>query len=74
MPIPPFLQKPTTTLRSIQGIMSHNNRIEVALADLELQEVPNYSMTAKKYGVVRTILMRRFMGKTISNHEANTES
>lgn len=54
--------------------MSHNDRIEAALADLESQEVPNYSMTAKKHRVVRTTLMRRFTGKTVSNHEANTES
>ncbi len=59
---------------TISNIMSHKDRIEAALADLESQEVPNYSMTAKKHGVVRTTLMRRFTGKTVSNHEANTES
>ena len=53
--------------------MSNNDRIQAALADLESQEVPNYSTTAKKHGVVRTTLMRRFTGKTISNSEANTE-
>ena len=53
--------------------MSNNDRIEAALADLESQEVPNYSTTAKKYGVLRTTLMRRLTGKTVSNYEANTE-
>ena len=53
--------------------MSNNDRIEAALADLESQEVPNYSTTAKKHGVVRTTLMRQFTGKTLSNYEANTE-
>lgn len=59
---------------STNNIMSHNHRIEAALADLESQEVPNYSMTAKKHGVVRMTLMRRFTGKTVSNYETNTES
>ncbi len=53
--------------------MSNNNRIAAALADLESQVVPNYSTTAKKHGVVRTTLMRRFTGKTVSNYEATTE-
>ncbi len=37
----PNLNLPTST----NNIMSHNDRIEAALADLESQEVPNYSMT-----------------------------
>ena len=53
--------------------MSNNDRIEAALSDLESQEIPNYSTTTKKHGVVRTTLMRRFTGKTVSNYEANTE-
>ena len=54
--------------------MSYNDRMEAALADLGSQAVPNYSQTAKEHGVVRTTLMRRFTGKTVSNYEANTES
>ena len=61
----PIFNLPT----SINDIMSNNDRIEAALADLKSQEVPNYSTTAKKHGVVRTILMRRFTGKTVSNYE-----
>ena len=53
--------------------MSNNDRIEAALADLELQEVPNYFTTAKKHKVVRTTLMRWFTGKPVSNYKANTE-
>ncbi len=41
--------------------------------DLKSQAVPNYKTTAKKHGVVRTTLMRRYTGKTISNPEAITE-
>ena len=47
--------------------MSNADRIAAALADLELQAVPNYKATAKKHGVVRTTLMR------VSNQEATTE-
>ncbi len=53
--------------------MSNADRIAAALADLESQLVSNYSATAKKHGVVRTMLMRRYIGKTVSNHEATTE-
>ena len=53
--------------------MSKADRIAAALADLELQAVPNYKATAKKHGVVRTTLMRRYTGKTVSNQEATTK-
>ena len=52
---------------STNDIMSNNDRIQAALADLESQEVPNYSRTAKEHGVGRTTLMRRFTGKTVSH-------
>ena len=54
--------------------MTHNNWIEAALADLELQKVLNYSMLAKKYWVVHTTLIKRFKDKTILNYKANKES
>ena len=38
--------------------------IDKALADLDLQEYPNYSGTAKKYDVNRTTLSRRHKGVT----------
>jgi hypothetical protein len=38
--------------------------IDKALADLDLQEHPNYSETVKKYGVNRTTLSRRHKGIT----------
>lgn len=53
--------------------MGNTERIAAVLADLESQVAPNYSATAKKHGVARTNLMRRFTGKKVSNHEATTE-
>lgn len=53
--------------------MSNNNRIQAVLANLELQEIFNYFKTAKKYGVVLIILMRRFIEKTILYSKANVE-
>ena len=58
---------------STNDIMSNSDRIAAAFADLESQVVPNYSTTAMKHGVVRTTVMRRFTGKTVSNYEAATE-
>jgi hypothetical protein len=40
------------------------NSIKAALADLDLQDIPNYSATAKKYEVNRTTLSRRHRGIT----------
>ncbi len=65
----PIFNLPT----SPNNIMSNNDQIEASLANLELQEVLNYSTIAKKHGVVRTTLMRRFIGKTVSYCKANTE-
>lgn len=44
-----------------------------ALADLESRTIWNYNATTKRYGVVCTTLMRRFIRKTVSNYEAITE-
>lgn len=54
-------------------IISNADWIAAALVDLESQVVLNYTATAKKHGVVCTMLMRWYIGKTISNHEATTE-
>ena len=53
--------------------MSNNNWIQAALANSEFQEVFNYFKTAKKHGIGRIILMRRFTRKIVLHSEANTE-
>ena len=40
--------------------------ISAAIADLKTQAKPNYDATAKKYGIDRNTLRRRFEGKTVS--------
>jgi hypothetical protein len=40
----------------------HNDRIELAIADLETQEYLNYTATARKYKIERTTLSRRHKG------------
>lgn len=40
--------------------------LEVALASLKLQEVPNVRSTSRKFGIVESTLRRKFKGKTIS--------
>ena len=43
--------------------------IELALEDLSLQEVPNYTETAKKFGVNRLMLSQQYRGKTVARDE-----
>ena len=43
--------------------------IEAALADLRLQDKPNFTATAKKYGCDRMTLSRRFHRVTTSKAE-----
>jgi len=50
--------------------MPNLDRIPEAIADLESQEVPDLTATAKKYGVVRKTLENRWKGKTTSIEEA----
>ena len=50
--------------------MATTDRIEEALAAVELQEVPNYSEIAEEYGVDRTRLSRRHRGLCTSIQEA----
>jgi Tc5 transposase DNA-binding domain len=52
--------------------MDHNARIEAAIADLESQDHQNIAATAKKWGVARETLSKRFRGETVSNQEANS--
>ena len=50
--------------------MPNLDRIPEAIADLESQEVPDLTATAKKYGVVRKTLENRWKGKTTLIEEA----
>ena len=53
--------------------MSNADRIMAVLADLESQVVSNYNVTAKKYHVVSTTLMRWYIRKIVSNYETSTD-
>src|SRR5947199_6447927 len=54
--------------------MSHNARIEAAIADLKSQECVNYAATARKWGLEPTTLRRRFIGQSTTIEEANSKS
>ena len=54
--------------------MDHNARIASALAELKSQKRINYAEIARKWKLTDTTLRRRFIGKTTSIQEANTES
>ena len=47
-----------------------NQPIELALADLSLQEQPNIRDTARRYELVESTLRRRWNGQTVSRHDA----
>ena len=47
----------------------YNDRIELAVADLESQESLNYAQTAKKWNVHRSTLSRRYRGITGSKQD-----
>jgi hypothetical protein len=49
--------------------ISHNDRIELAIADLETQKCLNYAATARKYKVERTTLSRRYRDVTDSKED-----
>ena len=53
--------------------MDHDSRIESALADLDMQEKPNYRAIAKKYRVARITLSEYYKGKTTLRKIANSE-
>ena len=52
------IQPPHSNMDNI----SYNDRIELAIADLESQDRFNYTAIAKKYYLVRTTLSRRHQG------------
>ena len=51
-------------LTSHASSMTHNARITKAITDLESQNRPNITTTARKYEVNRTTLSRHFRGET----------
>jgi hypothetical protein len=53
--------------------MSHNERIELALALLERQLLPNYSKTTREFNIDRTTLIRRHKGISTLREQATSE-
>lgn len=53
--------------------MSNNNQFEAAFLDLKLQEVFNYFIITKKYGIIHITLIRQFISKTVLNYKVNTK-
>ena len=51
---------------------THNAQIELAIADLNQQEIPKIMGTAKKFNLVESTLRRRWKGKTVSQHTASS--
>ena len=54
--------------------MVNNAAILAVIADLKTQATPNYTQMAKKYGIERTTLARRFKGQTAPNLAAHIEA
>ena len=54
--------------------MAKNASIEQAIFDLNAPDVPNFRATARKYGLVHTILQRRFEGQAVSYTESRSRS
>jgi hypothetical protein len=52
--------------------MVNNEAIQLAIADLESQECPNYTATAKKYNISRVTLARRHQGIQQSRDKINS--
>ena len=50
-----------------------NAPIDLALAELSLQDVPNVVATAKKFNVVESTLRRRWKGETMSKKNVASE-
>lgn len=49
------------------------DQIQLAIAHLKAQEQPNYSEAARLFSVDRTTLRRRFLRKTVSRAQADSE-
>ena len=67
---PLFLYHLLRTLPSTMAQSTHEARLELAIADLAKQDNSNYMATAKKHGVARTTLRKRFLGQRLSTHAA----
>jgi hypothetical protein len=52
---------------------THNDRMELAFADLKQQEKPNIRRTAKNFSLAETTLRERWHGKSISQSAAASE-
>jgi hypothetical protein len=52
--------------------MDHEARIQAAISDLESQTRRNYASTARKWGLERTTLAKRFRGETGPNRDATS--
>src|SRR3954447_17346589 len=53
---------------------THNDRIQSAIADLKSQGDANFSKIARKWGVNRTTLRRRFKGEQRSYEQFRSEA
>ena len=58
---------PNNAYTSRANSMDHNTRIAAAIPDLKSQARPNIAATARRHGVVRETLSKRFRGKTRPN-------
>jgi hypothetical protein len=54
--------------------MDYEERMTAAFAALDLQKTRNYSQVAKKYGLERTTLSKRYKGETVSRKVFLSES
>jgi hypothetical protein len=52
--------------------MAHNERIAAAITDLETQDRPNITTTAKSYEIARKTLSNRFHSKSTTIKEINS--
>ena len=59
---------------STRDKMDHEARIQAAIDDLKSQDRTNVAATARKWGVARETLSKRFRGKTGPNQEATSYS
>jgi hypothetical protein len=66
-----FRPLPQPTLTSMA--LSHDARIALALAEIGLENKPNYAEYARKHELVPSTLSRRHRGKTTLRKEATSE-
>jgi hypothetical protein len=53
--------------------LSHNERIDKAIEDLNSSDKLNYAATARKWGIERTTLAKRHKGQTGTHNAATSE-